>query len=329
MKAFITGASGFVGSHVAQVLARKGFQLRALVRPTSRVSHLLDLDCTLIFGDVRNKKDVKIAMSGCEVGFHVAADYRIWVPDPEQMFAINVSGTENVLAVAKHLGLKKLVYTSTVGALGTCRGEIAANENTPVTFDEMVGPYKKSKFLAEQVAMRFAQEGVPVVIVNPTTPVGPGDWKPTPTGKIIVDFLNRKMPAFLETGLNLVDVRDIALGHWLALDMGKTGEKYILGNQNLSLAEIFMTLEKISGNPAPRFQLPYYPVLLGAYVNDVIAKATKKPPLIPLDGVRMAKKHMFFDASKAVRGLGLPQTPISKALEDAVHWFRKNGYIEN
>lgn len=329
MKAFITGAGGFVGSHVARVLARKGFQLRALVRPTSRVSHLLDLDCTLIFGDVRNKKDVKIAMSGCEVGFHVAADYRIWVPDPEQMFAINVSGTENVLAVAKHLGLRKLVYTSTVGALGTCRGNIAANENTPVTFDEMIGPYKKSKFLAEQVAMRFAQEGVPVVIVNPSTPVGPGDWKPTPTGKIIVDFLNQKMPAFLETGLNLVDVRDVALGHWLALNMGKTGEKYILGNQNLSLAEIFMTLEKISGNPAPRFQLPYYPVLLGAYVNDVIAKVTKKAPLIPLDGVRMAKKLMFFDSSKAVKRLGLPQTPISKALEDAVHWFRKNGYIDN
>ncbi len=327
MKAFITGASGFVGCHVAYALHRRGFKIRALVRRGSRVSHLLELNCELVYGDLRSKKDVMAAMKSCVVGFHVAADYRLWVPDPETMYSINVGGTRNVFDAAKVLGLEKLVYTSTVGALGSTLDGSPANEETPVSFSDMVGHYKKSKFLAERLAEKYAEDGLPVLIVNPSTPVGPEDTKPTPTGKIIVDFLNRKIPGYLDTGLNLVDVRDVAEGHILALENGQVGRKYILGNENITLASLFDMLEKIDRSKIFRCKLPYYPVLLGAYINAGISKLFDVEPLIPLDGVRMAKKHMFFDSSRAVNELGLPQTPVEKALEDAVKWFKDNRYI--
>ncbi len=327
MKAFITGASGFVGCHVARTLVDKGFKLRALVRRGSRISHLLKLDCELVFGDLRERKDVLAAMKGCAVGFHIAADYRLWVPDPSNMYKTNVGGTLNVLEVAKSLKLDKLVYTSTVGALGTRKDGKPATEDTPVSYEDMTGHYKKSKYLAEKLVENYTEKGLPVVIVNPSTPVGPEDYKPTPTGKIIVDFLNRKIPGYLDTGLNLVDVRDVAMGHVLALEHGRIGEKYILGNMNLTLNSIFNMLEDISGTRVRRYKLPYNLVLPCAYINAGISRLFNVEPLIPLDGVRMARKHMFFDPSKAVSELGLPQTSIKKALNDAVKWFIHNGYV--
>ncbi len=327
MKAFITGASGFVGCHVARALSEKGFRLRALVRRGSRVSHLLRLNCELIPGDLRNRKDVIAAMKGCDVGFHVAADYRLWVPDPVNMYRTNVGGTKNVLDAARLVHLDRLVYTSTVGALGKTKDGSPATEKTPVSFQDMVGHYKKSKFLAEKLVEKYAEEGLPVVIVNPSTPVGPEDTKPTPTGKIIVDYLNKKIPGYLDTGLNLVDVRDVAQGHVLALQRGTTGEKYILGNENVTLEKIFDMLAEIRGKKMHGYRLPYHPVLFAAYINAGISRLFGVEPLIPLDGVRMARKHMFFDPGKAVRELGFPQTPIKKALEDAVQWFEQNGYV--
>ena len=328
MKAFITGASGFVGCHVANALSRKGFKIRALVRKNSRISHLLKLDAELVYGDLRSKKDVIHAMKGCDVGFHVAADYRLWVPDPKNMYDVNVGGTRNVLEAARCLRIERLVYTSTVGALGTTQNGSPATEDTPVSFNDMVGHYKKSKFLAEKIVENFANNGLPVVIVNPSTPVGPEDWKPTPTGKIIVDFLNKKIPGFLDTGLNIIDVRDVAEGHILALEKGQIGRKYILGNKNLTLAGIFEILEQIANTKIKTIRLPYRPVLIGAYINAGISKIFGVEPLIPLDGVRMARKHMFFDATRAINELGLPQTPVTRAFEDAVRWFKDNGYIK-
>ncbi len=329
MKAFVTGASGFVGCHVVYALVKSGYRVRALVRRNSRISHLVEAGCEIVYGDLRSQRDVLAAMKGCQVGFHVAADYRLWVPDPETMYEVNVGGTKNVLHAAVVLGLDRIVYTSTVGALGTTKNGTPATEETPVSFSDMVGHYKKSKFLAERVAEEFARKGLPVIIVNPSTPVGPEDWKPTPTGEIIVDFLNGRIPGYLDTGLNLIDVRDVAQGHILALEKGNVGEKYILGNENLTLENIFDMLERIVGTKIFRVKLPYYPVLLGAYINAGISKLFSVEPLIPLDGVRMARKQMFFNAAKAVKELGLPQTPVGGALKDAVEWYINNGYINS
>jgi dihydroflavonol-4-reductase len=258
----------------------------------------------------------------------VAADYRLWVPDPAEMYAVNVAGTTSLLAAAAEIGVERLVYTSTVGTLGNPGNGVPGTEDTPVNASDMVGHYKRSKFQAEQVALDFARQGLPVVLVHPTAPVGPWDWRPTPTGQMIVDFLMRRMPAYLETGLNLVHVQDVARGHLLAEAQGQVGEKYILGHENLSLSQIFQLLAEITGLPAPKVRLPYLPILGLSYINEFWATyISGKPPRMPLSAVKMAKKFMYFDNRKAVRKLGLTLTPVRQALSEAVSWFGAHGYI--
>jgi len=325
--AFITGATGFIGGHVAGHLLEKGWNVRALRRSGSLPPHMEKLDVEWRQGDIRNVDQVRSAMAGCEVVLHVAADYRLWARNPKEIYETNVTGTVNVLRAALLNRAERVVYTSSVGALGLRADGAPANETTPVNIKDMVGHYKKSKFLAEREAEHFLAQGLPVVMVHPSTPVGPGDHKPTPTGKIIVDFLNGRMPAFLDTGLNLIHVSDVAEGHLLALERGRIGEKYILGNQDLTLSAIFALLEKVSGVPAPRFRLPYRPILFLGYFFQTVSRITGREPLIPYEGVKMARRFMFFDASKAVRELGLPQTPVELALAEAVTWFRDYGYV--
>lgn len=325
--AFITGATGFIGGHLALLLVEQGWNIQALRREGSVNPLLEKVGLDWRTGDLRDIGSIRRAMAGCEAVFHVAADYRLWAENPREIYENNVGGTVNVLEAALANRVERVVYTGSVGALGLNPDGTPADETTPVCLEDMVGHYKRSKFLADRKVEHFLKRGLPIVSVHPSTPVGPADHKPTPTGKIIVDFLNRQMPAYLDTGLNLVHVRDVALGHLLALKKGKTGEKYILGNKNLTLAEIFHLLEKISSVPAPRFRLPHKPILLLAYANEVFSRLTRKEPLIPLEGVKMARKFMFFKADKAIRELGLPQTPVGQALSDAVVWFRENGYV--
>lgn len=324
----VTGATGFVGSAVVLRLLKRGEAVRVLVRPGADLRNLQGLRVEIVHGDLRDPGSLDRAMDGCRRLYHVAASYKLWAPDPRELYETNVQGTKNILEAARKARVARVVYTSTVGALGTASDGGPGTEETPVSFQEMVGHYKRSKFLAEEVARRLAGEGLPVVIVNPSTPVGPRDVKPTPTGKLIVDFLNGKMFGYLDTGLNLIDVDDVGEGHLLAAERGKVGERYILGHKNLTLQEIFGILSRITGLKAPTLKLPHWAVLPLAYVNKWIADwITKSPPLIPLEGVKMAKKSMFFDASKAVKELGLPQTPVEEALEKAVRWFVENGYV--
>ena len=327
-KTLVTGATGFVGRAVAEALLAQGREVRVLARrPQHRA--LQGLAVEVVQGDLTNPASLARALQNCSRLFHVAADYRLWVPDPAGMYATNVEGTRSLLQAALEAGLKSVVYTSTVGTLGNPGDGTPGTEDTPVSLADMVGDYKKSKFLAEQVALEYAGQGLPLVIVNPSTPVGAWDVRPTPTGQMIVDFLKGKMPAFLDSGLNLVHVRDVARGHLLAEAHGRVGEKYILGHQNLTLAEIFRQLAAGSGMKAPRWRLPYYPILGLAYVNEFWSTwITRRPPVIPLTAVKMAKKIMFFDSQKAIRELGLPQTPIEQALLEAVEWFRQNGYVK-
>jgi dihydroflavonol-4-reductase len=322
----VTGGSGFVGRAVVLELLAAGREVRVLARNPDHPA-LAKLPVEAVRGDLLDPASLAAALRGCDRLFHVAADYRLWVPDPEEMYAVNVQGTEDLLATAAEAGVSRVVYTSTVGALGNPGDGAPGTEETPVTLADMVGHYKRSKFLAEQAVLEYARQGLDVVLVHPSAPVGPWDSRPTPTGQMIVDFLQGRMPAYLETGLNLIHVRDVARGHLLAEDKGRVGEKYILGNQNLSLSEIFQLLAEITGIPAPRVRLPYWPILALAYANEFWASyLTKKPPRMPLAGVKMAKKFMYFDSSKAVRQLGLPQTPVRQALKDAVDWFREHGY---
>ncbi|WP_223924034.1 hopanoid-associated sugar epimerase [Geobacter sp. AOG2] len=329
MKTFITGATGFIGASIVRELLKDGREVRALVRAGSDNSNLAGLDIEIWKGDLQDHDSLRQGLKGCDVLYHAAADYRLWTRNPQQMYRINVEGTQAILGAALENGLSRVVYTSSVGTLGNPGNGTPGTEDTPVTLADMVGHYKKSKFLAEREAERSIRRGLNLVIVNPSTPIGPLDIKPTPTGKIIVDFLNRKMPAYLDTGLNIIAVEDCARGHILAEQKGRVGEKYILGNTNLTLREIFGLLEEITGLAAPRVRLPYTPILLAAYVNEGIARITGKEPLIPLAGVQMAAKFMFFDSTKAVRELGLPQTSVKDALQRAVEWFRYNGYARN
>lgn len=326
MKVFVTGATGFIGASLVRELLKDGCAVKVLARPASDRRNLDGLDVEICEGDLCDRQSLVKGLKGCDVLYHAAADYRLWTRNPSVMYDINVGGTRNILDAALKAGVSKAVYTSSVGTLGNPGNGDPGNEATPVTLADMVGHYKKSKFLAEREAESFIPQGLPLVIVNPSTPVGKLDIKPTPTGKIIVDFLNRKMPAYLDTGLNIIDVEDCARGHILAAQRGRVGEKYILGNENLTLKQIFAMLEKIAGLPAPKVRLPYYPILLAAYVNEALAACTGKEPLIPLAGVQMARKFMFFNSSKAVRELGLPQRPVSESLSKAVEWFRSMGY---
>jgi len=325
----LTGATGFVGGNLLDLLLEKGWSVRCLVRNREQASRILPEDEVELYqGDLRDPDKVLGCAKGCQVVFHTAADYRLWVPDPENMYCVNVEGTKNVLNAAASGGVERVVHTSSVGALGIPPDGSPGNEQTPVRLEELVGPYKRSKFLAEQEALRAAGRGLDVVVVNPSTPVGPKDRKPTPTGRTILDFLRGRMPAYVDTGLNLIHVKDVAQGHLLALEKGKKGEKYILGNLNMSLKEIFQVLAQLSGLPAPRIRLPRWPILVMAYVECSISKwITHREPRIPLDGVKMAAKKMFFDSSKALRELGLPQTPVRQALGEAIAWFREQGYV--
>ncbi|MCM0082522.1 NAD-dependent epimerase/dehydratase family protein [Geomonas sp. Red32] len=326
MKAFVTGATGFIGASIVRELLKDGYEVRVLARPGSDRRNLDGLEVEIFEGDLSDQASLTRGLAGCGQLFHAAADYRLWTKTPASMYDANVGGTTRILAAALEAGVGKVVYTSSVGTLGNPGDGTPGTESTPVDFGQMVGDYKKSKFLAERAAEEFIAKGLPLVIVNPSTPVGPMDIKPTPTGKIIVDFLNGKMPAYLDTGLNLIDVETCARGHLLAAEKGRIGEKYILGNENLTLARIFTLLSGITGLKAPKVRLPYYPILAAAYLNEAISAVTGKEPLIPLAGVQMAKKFMYFDPSKAVAELGLPLTPIKGSLERAVDWFRSHGY---
>jgi dihydroflavonol-4-reductase len=319
----VTGASGFVGWHVARMLLEQGAIVHALVRPGSSVP---GLPVRIFEGDLRDARTVQQAILGCSAVFHVAADYRLWARDANEMFETNVRGTSQLLELASIEQVRRFVYTSTVGCIGIPRDGVG-DETTPVDLTDMVGPYKQSKYLAEEVVLRLAKQGFPAVIVNPTAPVGTRDAKPTPTGKLIVDFLKGKMPAYIDTGLNIVDVEDVAKGHLLACEYGTPGERYILGGENLTMREILEDLAEISGRPAPRTQIPY-PVALGfARLSTAWAALTGKPPRAPIDGVRMAKKKMFVSSAKAERELGYRPRTAREALTNAVRWYRENGYV--
>ncbi|HBG05132.1 MAG: NAD-dependent dehydratase [Geobacteraceae bacterium GWC2_58_44] len=328
MKAFVTGATGFIGASIVRELLKDSCEVRALARPGSDRSNLSGLDVEIWEGDLSDRDALARGLAGCQTLFHAAADYRLWTRTPASMYEANVGGTRTILSAALGSAVEKVVYTSSVGTLGNPGDGTPGKESTPVDLSQMVGDYKKSKFLAERAAESFLEKGLPLVIVNPSTPVGPLDIKPTPTGKIIVDFLNGKMPAYLDTGLNLMDVGSCARGHILAAQKGRIGEKYILGCENLTLARIFAMLAEITGLKAPRVRLPYYPILLAAYANQALSALTGKEPLIPLAGVQMAKKFMYFDQGKAVAELGLPLTPVQGSLERAVEWFRSRGYAK-
>jgi dihydroflavonol-4-reductase len=328
VRALVTGATGFVGSHVAHALADRGDDVRVLLRRSSRLDNIADLACEPVVGDLLDAGAVCKAVEGCELVFHVAADYRLWCRNPHELYRANVDGSLNVLRAAQASGVRRVVYTSTVGALGIPPDGVPGTEDAPVALQDMVGHYKRSKFLAEQEVRRFASsEGLPVVIVSPSTPVGDGDLKPTPTGKVIVDFLNKRMPAYVQTGLNLIDVRDVAAGHLLAAERGVPGERYILGHQNMTLREILELLADITGMKAPKRQIPLWVAMAAGYVDSAVEGGLlRREPRIPLEGVRMAHKMMYFDASKAIRELGLPQSPVREALARAVQWYRDHGY---
>ncbi len=323
----VTGGTGFVGRAVVVALLAQGRPVRVLAR-NPRHPALEGLPVEVASGDLRDRVSLERALSGCSHLFHVAADYRLWVPEPSVMYAVNVEGTRNLLGAAQSLGVSRVVHTSTVGALGNPGDGTPGREDTPVSLADMVGHYKRSKFLCEQVALEFAAQGLPLTVVNPSTPVGPWDWRPTPTGEMIVDFLKGRMPAYLETGLNLIHVNDVARGHLLAEAKGRVGEKYILGHENLSLSKIFQMLAEISGRPAPKIKLPYWPVLVMACFDEFFTGRLRgKRPRMPLTAIRMARKFMYFDNSKAVKYLGLTLTPVRQALTEAVAWFREHNYI--
>jgi dihydroflavonol-4-reductase len=325
MRVFLTGATGFIGSHVARALVARGDSLRCLCRATSHRTDLEELPIDWILGDLTDRSSLRRAMTGAEVVFHCAADYRLYARDPREIYRNNVEGTRNVLEIAADLDLDRLVYTSSVGTLAL-EGNRPANENARGQLEHMVGDYKRSKFLAEREVETWIGRGLPVVVVSPSTPIGEGDAKPTPTGKLVVDFLNDRLPAYVDTGLNLVDVRDVAIGHLLAAERGRPGENYILGDVNLTLRQVLELLSRLTGKRPPRLKLPHWIPLAVAHVEEPLARWLGREPRVPLAGVRMSKSVMFFDASKAVRELGFPQSPIEPAFERAVNWFIEHDY---
>ena len=326
MKALVTGATGFIGGAIARALVSAGTDVRVLVRPGSDLRNLRGLEVERVHGDLRDRDSLRHALTGCRHLYHVAAHYALWAKDPTIFYDINVNGTRMLLETAREVGTERIVYTSTIGAIGLPNGGLGT-EQTAVSLSQMAGHYKRSKYLAEQEVLTLAQAGLPVVIVNPSAPVGAGDVKPTPTGQMIVDFMKGRMWAYIETGMNLIDVDDVAIGHLRAMERGRIGERYILGHQNLTLREIFTILSRLTGIPAPRLKLPWQAILPLAYANRWYADyISHQAPRIPLEGVRMAKYHMHYDCSKAVRELNLPQTPADVALGKAVKWFRENGY---
>ncbi|KHG42567.1 MULTISPECIES: hopanoid-associated sugar epimerase [Aphanizomenon] len=326
MRVFVTGGTGFIGSHVVRSLLQEGYQVTALVRPDSNLSNLQGLAVDIVKGDLNNP-NIWEQMQGCEYLFHVAAHYSLWQKDRDLLYINNVEGTRNILAAAQKAGIERTVYTSSVAAIGVGKLGQVVDENYQSPVEKLVGDYKKSKFLAEQVAISAVNQGQDIVIVNPSSPIGPLDIKPTPTGEIILRFLRREMPAYVDTGLNFIDVRDVAKGHLLALQKGKSGDRYILGHQNLSLKQLLEQLSQITNLPAPQTSIPAWIPLTVAWVEEKILAPLGKTPTVPIDGVRMAQQPMYYDASKAIRELGLPQSPLNIALKDAVDWFVSNGYV--
>jgi len=326
MDALVTGGTGFIGANVARELLAAGVTVRVLARPGGNRRALAGMRVEFVEGDLLDPASVRRADSGVQVVYHVAADYRLWTPDPATLYRTNVDGTRAVLEAAGEAGVRRVVHTSSVGALGIPKDGGPGTEETPVALTDMVGHYKRSKFLAEQVALDFARAGLPIVVVNPSAPVGPWDVKPTPTGQMVVDFMRGRMVASLDTGLNVVHVRDVARGHLLAAERGTPGRRYILGHRDLSLAEIFGLLAEITGRRPPRFRVPYAMAWLSAACCESVARVTGRPPAVPLTAVRMARKRMYFSPARAVRELGLPQTDVRSALADAVAWFEAHGY---
>jgi dihydroflavonol-4-reductase len=326
-RAFVTGGTGFVGSHVVRALLERGIEVTCLVRESSPRLALEGLPVHEAVGDLTDLDSLRRGLEGADTVFHCAADYRLYVKHPETMYASNVDGTRNVLQAAAESGIERVVHTSSVGTLGIDAAGRAGDETTPVGLDDMRVPYKRSKFMAERVAEEWAGRGLGVVIVNPSTPVGELDLKPTATGQMIVDFLRGKMTAYVETGLNLIDVRDVAAGHLLAAEHGRVGEKYILGHRDLSLKQIFDMLAEITGIAAPRLKLPHWVPLVASAVDTSIARLRGRTPRLPLDAVKLSRYRMYFDSSKAVRELDLPQGPVEAALERAVVWYREHGYL--
>jgi dihydroflavonol-4-reductase len=321
MKALVTGATGFIGGNLVKALLARGYAVRALLRQESDPKMLRGLHIELAFGDLRDIPSLEHAVAGCDYLFHVAAVYTFWTPDPDGVFETNVTGTENVLAVARRAGIKKVVYTSTESTIGMPEGGGLGTEALTIDSNYLSGAYKQSKYAAERVALRMARDGLPLVV--------PGDVKPTPTGQIVTDFVNGKMPAFIDTGLNLIDVRDVAAGHVLALEKGRAGERYILGHETLSLQEILQMLGRITGLKAPSLRIPIWLALGAAYVDEhIMGRVRPGPPRIPIAAVKAGRRPRHFDCSKAIQELGLPQTPVEEALAEAVRWFGQHGYLD-
>jgi dihydroflavonol-4-reductase len=323
----VTGAAGFLGSHVTRQLVARGENVRVLMRPSSSNRAISDLSLEYVTGDLRDAASLERAMNGVQRVFHVAADYRLWAKNPQDIYDSNVGGTKNLLAEAKTAGVEQLIYTSTVATIAVDRPELP-NESTDSKLEEMVGHYKRSKWMAEQEVLHAARAGFPAIVAMPTTPVGPWDWKPTPTGKIVLDFLNGKMPGYVETGLNFVGVEECAAGHLLVAERGKIGERYLLGGENLTLKQMLDTLAKITGLAAPTMKIPHGVALGVAYVESAFSRMVGKEPQIPVEGVRIAQHVMFVDASRAVRELGFEQGSVPAALERAVRWYQANGYVK-
>jgi dihydroflavonol-4-reductase len=328
MLSLITGANGFIGSHLTRFLTARGERVRVLVRPQSDLRSLQGLPVEVAFGDLRDASSLPAALRDVRIVYHVAADYRLWAKNPQEIYESNVTGTRNLLERARQAGIERFIHTSSVGTLVPPHPKKLPDEQTNLRLRDMIGHYKRSKFLAEQEASGAARAGQPVVIVNPTTPVGPGDWKPTPTGRIILDFLNGQMPAYVDTGLNLVAVEDVAKGHWLAAEHGQAGERYLLGNRNLTLKEILEILSSLSGRPMTRLRLPHALPLLAALADSLVSRLLGREPRIPLEGVRLARHKMFVDCSKAKQALGFQPSAIESALERAVRWYCENGYVK-
>ena len=326
MKTLVTGASGFLGSHVARQLVARGDDVRVLLRPSSHNRAIGDLSLEYVTGDLRDTDSLDRAVKGIQRVFHVAADYRLWARRSREIYDANVGGTKNLLAAAKRAGVEQFIYTSTVATIAVDRPKLP-NESTDSTLDEMVGHYKRSKWMAEREVLNAAKEGFPAIVAMPTTPVGPWDWKPTPTGKIIVDFLNGKMPGYVETGLNFVGVEECAAGHLLAAEKGKVGERYLLGAENLTLKQVLDTLEKITGLPAPTWKISHGMALGVAYASTIFSRLIGKEPPIPIEGVKIARHNMFVDSSRTKRELGFQPGSVAAALERAVRWYEANGYV--
>jgi len=324
----VTGATGFVGAAVARILLKAGHRLRVLARPESDRRNLAGLAVEVTQGSLEDATSLAAAVAGCRYLFHVAADYRLWVPDPVAMFRVNVGGTRELMLAALAAGVERIVYTSSVATLGIVSGGVA-DEETLSTAEDMIGPYKRSKFDAEAVVRELvAEQGLPAVIVNPSTPIGPGDVKPTPTGRIIVEAARGRMPGYVDTGLNVAHVDDVALGHLLAAQMGEIGRRYILGGENLSLAEILAEVARVSGRRPPALKIPYGVVLPIAAGAEALARLTGREPFATVDGVRMSRKKMFFSSARAMRELGYAPRPARQAIADAVAWFKANGYLQ-